>query len=321
MIILKHSPSFQISHLYRILYGAAIHKFFQTRGLFHFLDYKLCGTTYYSGGIITMEIDLITKQAKELAKDIQNLKIDTSNTNIGIGYLLLSTEQKIILAAPDGMDAIKKALDDLQQEPWQDIDTLDMIDTRTADTKGGAIIIQKGTPPPTRRLALSLSLKTSADPHLSKLTPLFDHLVHFIHWNSRPGLSMQYGLFNDGIDKPIVENSSFVIPLPFRAHAQTHEILNQRELLEDIVSDFVGFIQKLQDDKAFQRYLKAFHHNTYDTDTLWLMPTPGIVTDTGLLMGTQGWRKIATEENCTLLLENTTVTLTYGHKRISQPIR
>lgn len=318
MILIKHSSSYQISHLYRLLYRKSIDEFFHSKGLYRSLDYLMYGTTYYKGGIVAIEIDFITEKAKKLATEARHLDIATDNTTIGIGFLQLLTEQKRTVAAPGGIDKVKAALDDLQKQPWQDMDNLETLDMRETDTKDGALILQKGTPSRLRTLTVSFSLNEEFTYTHPELLPLFEQLICFIDQNSWISTSMKYGIMSKGIDKS-QNNKAFTLASRFKVHPQLHEIIKQRRTLKDVAYDYVDFVHNCHENGAIHRYSSVLQSARYDADSRRLLPGPGIVTDTGFVIGARGWHKLATKENCELLLKNMEVAVEYDRKKIKLP--
>lgn len=267
---------------------------------------------------MAIEIDFITEKAKKLATEARHLDIATDNTTIGIGFLQLLTEQKRTVAAPGGIDKVKAALDDLQKQPWQDMDNLETLDMRETDTKDGALILQKGTPSRLRTLTVSFSLNEEFTYTHPELLPLFEQLICFIDQNSWISTSMKYGIMSKGIDKS-QNNKAFALASRFKVHPQLHEIIKQRRTLKDVAYDYVDFVHNCHENGAIHRYSSVLQSARYDADSRRLLPGPGIVTDTGFVIGARGWHKLATKENCELLLKNMEVAVEYDRKRIKLP--
>lgn len=318
MILVKQYPSFHIAWLYRILYCKSIDEFFYTQGMFRSLDYDLNASVYAKGGIITIEILFYGETVKQKANKLKNLSVDIDEVSIGAGIGQIVAERQKPFYTP-GVREIAEELKELHDQPWVDIDQLSSINTKSIEMKQGSLTLAAGPVQRTRSLIVDISLHPDMVTSHPELLPLFTCIATFIHCNCENIISNAFGLYGVGIKKDVRYEDDFGMPLVFRVPPSGKDLMNDTDRLKKILQLFVDWFEEFQDNKTIARFLGNLKYADYK-DYRDLMPSPrATLHDTGIFVGTKGWRKIATVENCNLLLENTSIHVKYGRKKISLP--
>lgn len=312
MILIKHYDSIELSHLYEHLFFATIHNFFRDHGLHPYLDYNVHGQSF-PRGIIYIEVDFYTDAARSLAKEIPQLNIDLQfeTVTIGVSQIIAEKEQSM-----DGLgyEAIRRALTELHEQPWQYIDDVHILDTGKVRMKSGALFAIKGRLAPARKLQTAVSLDAPFMSSSRELLPLFHGLAALILERLQIDIVAAFGYYSTELLDEFTSRSARRISI-FKVPGGSHVELDD---VSSIVSDA---LETLEDDKAFERFVTELRKVSHDDAPELLPSSARIYEDTSVLVGAQGWRKLATSENCRLLLKHMSIELTYGRKRATQPVQ
>jgi len=314
MILIKQHNSQQVAHLYEHLFCMAVDGFFYEASLYPYLDYDISARVF-PGGLIYADIALHTPDAKALKDKVTSISIalDDRSLNAATIQLMSELEQSLGVTgdkAPD-FDAVRKELGVIDSSPWNDIDEVDLIDSRSIRLVAGSIYLTKEKKEmPARRVRVSFSLSQGfADAHLD-LLPVFWLLARLMSANVLAALYSRDGFYGKGISHTPKGRTTRLIhdfnivphyPLDLKAVLAT---------IEDALLD-------LHDTGAFTRLIADLHSISHGNSN-HIFPDPEYMFNrTGLLLGTKGWNRIATDENCNLILSHMKVTVSTGRNRAS----
>ncbi len=299
------------------LFCMAVDNFFYDKQLFPYLDYDI--NTRVVRGIIYVQINLYTSQAKQLTDELPKLQIPLDDESRTMAILQIAVDKQQVFGIvgdeePD-FEALNKKLSALDTHPWQDADSFELVVPQDNQLVSGEFypLPDKGEVA-TSEVNVAFSLDESfADAH-GELLPLF--------WN----LAM---LTSETIGRELYENAGFygiatshepknratTLVRHYRAASDVVQKLNGiRELVE-------GAILDLDDGDAYKRITTELESVSLST-TDRTFPNPLAMHDrTGIILGAKGWKRIATDENCDLILSNMKVSVSAGSERASIDVR
>lgn len=169
---------------------------------------------------------------------------------------------------------------------------------------------QDKTTIPVRKVNVAFALdKSFADGHIDIL-PLYNEISELMSENVRIGLYKECGFYS--MDKTHSPRSQ-TIKLVHAFHVSENYPLDPL-LVGDVVEDS---LLDLYEFDAFSRLTMQLHDVDYtDSDKIF----PGVnytFKQTGLIVGKKGWQRIATEDNCKLILSHMKLTGSTGRNRVS----
>lgn len=312
LILIKQSPAIQLGHLYEHIFYSHVDTFFCKHHLFPYLDYLLIGKAYY-GGIVCIGIELYTKEAIALSSAIPDLAIDINKTTISIAasQILAEKEERI---GSTGYDDIKRDLKDLHARPWQNIDDIELIDTKKVRTKTGSFYIAEGKPLPAKKLTVSIVLNAEFAKVHRELLPLFRQLSLLVILSLQETLADTYGYYSleDKYKNNGTASLSNIFKVPHGAGADVD--------LSDILQTSIKVVQNLQQYDAFERYMSRLHRTSYYDNPILAPRLERNYEDTLIFIGAKGWRQIATKQNCYDILKNATLEVKFGKDKVSTQI-
>jgi hypothetical protein len=311
VILIKQCNSIQLAHLYEHLFCTAIDDLFYDNGLFPYLDYLLVGHTFHRG-VVYIDLALYTDQAKELAKKVSALRIDLRQDSILIATTQLIAEKERPFGSA-GLDAVKQALMKLHEQPWQDIDDLDIIDTKRVRRRHDVFYIAKGKPMPARKLTVTVSLDPDFAASHRELLPFFRQLSTLIAESFQADLAIIYGYYNTEVTTKNTRRAVSLSSVMKVAYGAKMDVADVLETVLNTVSDH----QKYNAYTRLATELRTASHSA----PAHLMPDPELMLKrTLVLIGAKGWKKTATEENCNLLLQHMTIEVKCGRTTAKQPV-
>lgn len=294
----------------------AVDNFFYDKRLFPYLDYDL--STRVVRGIIYVRISLYTSQAKKLADKLPGLKVPRDDESRTMAILQIAVDKQQMFGIvgdrePD-FEALNKELSTLDDRPWQNIDSFDLVHPQDNQLVSGAFYpLAEEREFATREVDVTFSLeKPFADTH-GELLPLFWHLAMVASAAVGRELYEQAGFYGTATShKP--KNRATTLVRHYRAASDVVQKLNDiRDLMEDAILD-------LDDGDAYRRMTAELRSVSLD-DPDRMFPDPMVVHDrTGTILGSKGWNRIATDENCDLVLSHMKVTVSTGRERASTKV-
>jgi hypothetical protein len=292
----------------------AVDDFFYDHDLFRHLDYQLTGRTLR--GIIYINVTAYTDAAKQLIPQLRDLTISTDEETFNIAVLQIMTEKPNQLvakgeASPD-WNAIRDDLHAIEKRSWQDIDDVDMIfpltDKEILANPGPLYASQNKVSAKPRNLRVAIELdKTFAEEH-RELTPLFWWLASLMIENITNNLYATFGFYRRGAVGRPKHPATKLVHL-FHVHA-----LYPLEL-PTVIGEVEHELHGLGKARALARLLDELRSTTNNDPGKFMPGVRYMYEQTGILVGAKGWRRIATDENCKLILSNMKVTVSSGRER------
>jgi hypothetical protein len=311
LILIKYARSVQLAHLYEHLFLAQVNQLFHDNNLFLRLDYSVAGATYHSG-IVTVDTEAYTPAAQDLLAQLSGLDIVFNEQSLSAGFTQLLAEVEEPVGSL-GYDKVQQALVDLHEQPWQDVDKLEFLDAQKIRRTPYPVYIGEGKPLKARKLQITFFLDSSLVKSHRELLPLFQEIAWFMIANCRRSLSKAHPYY--GSSDSFVSNSKKVAASAILkvAHGHYDGVNLARDL--DLC---LGAIQELRE--IFDRYMADLRSISYSHDLDLAPSLESMHNDTLFIIGGKGWKKLATIENCELLLSRTCIELKFGHEKQSRSI-
>jgi hypothetical protein len=317
MILIKQHNSHHVARLYMHLFCMAVDNFFYGKQLFPYLDYDL--STRVIRGIIYVRINLYTAEAKELHKELAELRVPLDDASRTMAILQIAVDKQqvfgIVGDAEPNFEALNEELSTLDDRPWQDIDSFDLIDPQDNQLVRGAFYpLAEKRELATQEVNIASSLDESfADTH-GELLPLFWHLAMVTSESIGRELYKNAGLYGVATSHE-PENRVTTLVRHYRAAPEVAQKLNDiRDLVDGVILD-------LDDSDAYRRMTTELE-SVSRSATGRILPDPIALYDrTGIILGIKGWKRIATGENCDLILSNMKVSVSAGSERASIDVK
>lgn len=309
--IIKPCKTIQLAHLYEHIFCTHIDNYFRSKAKYSYLDYRLIGKTYH-GGMVYIEIEFYNKATNHLAKTIENIVPDFSEDNIytAINQIMAEIDQPF---GGKGVDAIQKALNDLQSVPWRVLDDLSFVDAKAVRKIPGPFYIAEGKSNRKRKLQLSLSIDSTIYKDRPLLLPLYRQICRLINSNLQSLLSDSYGYFSF--------EDSFTTGRTKTTHTNIFKLVGYRAGLEDHLRLASELISDMYSNGAFDRFMNDLQTTSYRQTPLLAPNFESNYENTLIFIGGKGWRETANGRNCRYLLENMLIEVKLGRQKDSRPLK
>ncbi len=294
----------------------AVDNFFYERKLYPYLDYDLTARVFH--GVIHAHFDLNTKEAKRLADELPKITVplDDATLHTALVQIFAEKEHNLGVTGKETADwnAVREELGKIDAQPWQHIDEIDIINPQDTKLVHGSVYVPRDiVKMPARKARVTFELDASfADQH-SELLLLYWHVAMLISENVVADFYATFGFYSKAMTRRPKHRATKIVHLFHIPPAYPLELPKVRDEIEDSILD-------LHDAKAFQRLTTELRLATH-VDSERILPGPHFMYErTELLAGSKGWERIATDENCDLILSHMKVTVSTGRSRASTRI-
>ncbi len=305
IVLIKQHPCVQLGHLYEHLFLRAVNEFFYRQGLYKALDYAAHGTTFEEGGVITVDIELYSDEAVAQTSAIEQLHIDfgDENKNVLLALYQIGAEEEWTVGITDG----QKVLDELillDQQRWQSIDELTVIDTRTIRRKNPPIYLTVDRQPKPRKLHVSLK----HDKELNALqAALFNSVSRVLLLTVTNKIVEQYGFYAGelrGTPSPLsVTSELLVFPILWKDIDIDEVLISAEKVLNQMITPTT--IERIAHDVGVVDYLD---HSRLAPDF------ERILNQTRVIVGAAGWNSIATPDEIGAILAGAELVIKKGRQ-------
>ena len=262
----------------------------QQSGLLRQIDYFALGTHYSSTGFITIDIDLYTEEAVNLAHDLQQLQVFTDNESLSLAMSQIAAENDCTIICND-LDKLQHNMVKLNKNDWQPIEEIDqpLIISQLAEHK----FLYETDDPITSisRISCALSQPPNSD---TVLLALFYYLAFVIHGTVSDIANVRLGYYNlSERTEQIDQNTSCICDFAALSN------LADRDKLRDIYHEVIGKMLEKAALTRISRRIKSFSYNDGK------MNVPNIdmyISEIGVVAGEKTWQKLAEEKTITNLL-------------------
>lgn len=309
LTLIKQYSAVQVGHLYEHIFCMQLDNFFNERHLYPYIDYMLMGKTYY-GGIIYINLELYSDSAIELADAVARLETSFSNASISVAIKQMVAEREVVYSST-GYDNVQRELQQIQEQSWQNIDTVGLVDAKDIHKKRGALYIDNYTQRVAKKLFVTISLDVKFARENRELIPLFRQLAWLIISSLQSVLPSSYGYYSFD-DKYKNSKDALSLTNVFKvAYADDPNVD-----LDIVLHKCLEVVDGLRRHNAFKRFLQDLRDTSY-YNRLNHAPNPERnYEDTHIFVGSQGWNRIARKHNGELLLDCMTIEVGLGRNKV-----
>ena len=262
----------------------------QQSGLFRQIDYFALGTHYSGTGFITIDIDLYTEEAVNLAHDLRRLQAFTDNESLNLSMSQIAAGNDCTIIC-NNLDKLQYNMVKLNKNDWQSIEKIDqpLIISPLAEHK----FLYETDDPITSisRISCDLSHPPNSD---TVLLALFYYLAFVIHGTVSDIANVRLGYYNlSERTEQIDQNTSCICDFAALSN------LADRDKLRDIYHEVIGKMLEKAALTRISRRIKSFSYNDGK------MNVPNIdmyISEIGVVAGEKTWQKLAEEKTITNLL-------------------
>lgn len=264
------------AHLYEHVFFIHVDSALRNKELVAPIDYSLDAST--SDGEITITLDLFDTNTMSVDRSyIESMEIDTEMeiTEIALNQIQAEYEHEIAVAS---VKKLMESLTTIHHAPWNTHDVIDI--------DSDILILQKRIP--TKNIRISLPLMNID----ATLRPLLRQIAGVIINTLISDIADTYGGF--------VTTEAYRVSTDRELEAECRLLQNCSVEVSDIQKMSDETIIELTESKAFDRLLEILNH----VDLSELPPdAEKTLQDTGVLIDTEGWREIASQQNLQTVLE------------------
>lgn len=312
LALVKYHPCKQLAHLYEHLFISTITEYLYSHGQYKLLDYSLNGETYESG-IVIIYGECYNTEAEHLLENIANMKVSLSDKNPGhipvaraMSQICAEESQKLFIGNPD---MIIRELELLDNKPWQNLDSVDILPKNTTNDKDLTDLIYETDQPADKKSALKLRLQISNQP--VELRVLWRELARLISLAIGQKICRDFGVY---YSKESVKNNDTSVISTSIFSVSPHA---QKVNLKEVAATAKQALTKVTSSKVLNRFSDYLTSLSYTNNPCAAPDSCQIAQEFGIVIGAAGWKKLATTENIAKALEATHITFRYKNSTIS----
>lgn len=310
--IVKYHPCVQLAHAYEHLFVSTITEYLYQHNRYKLLDYSLNGETYESG-VIVINGECYNNESEKLLNNIATMEADLGSEKSG--YLPVAQAISQIGAEEPNMlyignpERVIKELKKLNTKSWKNIDSVSLLpDTKAANEDIVDLIY------PTNQLSninspLELNIEIKYQP--LQICALWCELARFIGLSVGQRICHNFSTYfsnehidNDGVT--MTYTATFSVNRYSQSEIDLEEVaLLSRKTINDVITPDVLM--------RFSTYLSSasYSHNPHFAPDISYT-----AHNLGVLIGSQGWKNIATSDNIKKILQAVSYSLLYGNRSI-----
>lgn len=265
----------------------------QQFGLLRQIDYFALGTHYSGTGFITIDIDLYTEEAVNLAYDLRRLQALTDNESLNLAMSQIAAENDCTIIC-NNLDKLQHNIAKLNKNDWQSIEKIDqpLIISQLVEHK---FLYETDNPTASiSRISCALKQPPNSD---ATLLALFYYLAFVIHGTVSDIANVRLGYYDlSEYTEQIGQNTSYICDFAALSN------LADRTKLRDIYHEVIGKMLEKAALTRISRRIKSFSYGDGKMDT------PNVdmyISETGIVVGEKTWQKLAEEKTIANMLDKT----------------
>lgn len=273
-------------------------------GQYKLLDYALNGATYDSG-VIIISAECYAKTSAKLLQELAMMKTDFGKAPF---YLPISRAlSQIIAEEPEAIfigdvDTIIGELRLLDDQPWQDLDSVELLPKDVHGDKKLLDLMYTTDQPAVKPRKIKLQLQFS-DPSI-ELRMLWRELVRFLNLSIGQKVCQEFGTyFTDESVKDSASSTTVVSTFLVNSH-----ILPATKI-EEIAASVKHTLETITMPEVLQRFADYLSLASYSSNPHAAPDEDRLLREFGAILGSAGWKKIANVENLTKVLQATRITV------------
>lgn len=268
------------------------------------MDYALNGATYDSG-VIIISAECYAKTSAKLLQELAMMKTDFGKAPF---YLPISRAlSQIIAEEPEAIfigdvDTIIGELRLLDDQPWQDLDSVELLPKDVHGDKKLLDLMYTTDQPAVKPRKIKLQLQFS-DPSI-ELRMLWRELVRFLNLSIGQKVCQEFGTyFTDESVKDSASSTTVVSTFLVNSH-----ILPATKI-EEIAASVKHTLETITMPEVLQRFADYLSLASYSSNPHAAPDEDRLLREFGAILGSAGWKKIANVENLTKVLQATRITV------------
>lgn len=300
-VLIKTSRLPNIAHLYEHLYVMAITRQMRAAGLHLYVDYHSIARTYGSG-FIYIELLLYSDDAARVGASIDSLRLPLDDESLRVALLQVVAEKRQEVRGDPKL--VRRQLEELHAAPWQPLDEVDVLDARVVRRSQKGLRRLETPERQFRTTRCTLRLEEGLVASDRHLVALFHVVARVVLDNVVEALADTHGQY-DSVDERSLPARGLEQVRILRQHRSASVDLRTelntctsiiREMIE---GDFVAKLVQLLQSSSPGAFAEAVDiHRVYEA--------------TELLVGGNGWRSLATDENVQRVIEACSIQLRRG---------
>lgn len=248
-----------------------------------------------------LRLNVYSKRHIDFNRLVQSIDIDLCDNNIGIGINQIIAEKNSPLSSRHS-SKISQRLHDIHETKWIKIDDLGFYDAKEQKINYSALYLSEGK---TKNPRLDIVINFNNDDR--KLLPLFRHIAHFIMANVQSEICIQYGAFGEATKLVSKSNNTRLID-NLRMGLSKPDI-------KDINSTVKDTLIVLSKNMTYDRLIEEIKNTKYARQPYYTKEIENTYIDTLCIVGSRGWKEIATKDNLQKILDNTKIEIHYAKQR------
>ena len=295
-ILIKHHPCTQLAHLYEHLFITTVTDYLYHHRQYKLLDYALNGATYDSG-VIIISAECYNKASMELLKGFVTMPISRALSQIA------AEESEAIFIGDIAI--IIDNLRMLNDQSWQELDSVELLPRDTLEDKKLLDLMYVTDQPATKPRKVKLQLQFS-DPSI-ELRILWRELAHFLNLSIGQRVCQKFGAYFAHEDARDSASSTTVIST-FLINPRIMPITQ----IEEITASVKHTLETITKLEVIQRFANYLSLASYSSNPHAAPDEDRLLREFGAILGSAGWKKIASVENLAKVLRATQISL-YQH--------
>ena len=262
----------------------------QQFGLLRQIDYFALGTHYSGTGFITIDIDLYTEEAVNLAHDLRQLQALTDNESLNLAMSQIAAGNDCTIIC-NNLDKLQYNIAKLDKNDWQPIEKIDqpLIISQLAEHK--LLYETDNSTTSITRISCVLKQPPNSD---AALLALFYYLAFAIHGTVSDIANVRLGYYNlSEHAERINKNMSCICEFGALSN------LADRVKLRDIYHEVIG---KMLEKTALARISRRIKSFSYGDGKMDAPNVDMYISETGIVVGEKTWQKLAKEKTIANLL-------------------
>lgn len=204
---------------------------------------------------------------------------------------------------------IIRELELLDNKPWQNLDSVDILPKNTTNDKDLTDLIYETDQPADKKSALKLRLQISNQP--VELRVLWRELARLISLAIGQKICRDFGVY---YSKESVKNNDTSVISTSIFSVSPHA---QKVNLKEVAATAKQALTKVTSSKVLNRFSDYLTSPSYTNNPCAAPDSCQIAQEFGIVIGAAGWKKLATTENIAKALEATHITFRYKNSTIS----
>lgn len=312
LALVKHHPCKQLAHLYEHLFVSTITEYLYSHGQYKMLDYAINGETYKSGLVIiygecyNATTELLLENISKMKTDFNDGKSYYVPVAMAMSQLYAEESQKLFVKNPD---MIIRELELLDNKPWRNLDSVDILPKNTTNNKDLTDLIYETDQPADKKPILKLQLQIDNQP--VGLRVLWCELARFISLSIGQKICCDFGVYYS--KESVKNNDTSVIStniFSVSPHAQEID-------MKEVAATAKQTLTKVTSSNVLERFSDYLTSLSY-TENPYITPDScQIAREFGIIIGAAGWEKLATTENIAKALKATHITFRYKNSIIT----